>query len=410
MGLFCANLHFHTTDDQALLASLNRLGISRYRVLPAQGGWTSLYEERVSQQDDERIRDLAGELSADLNVAAIAFLVHDSDIACYWLYDSGRLLDEYNSCPDYFADDDDGPPRPSGGRPDVLLRYCRTGVRRGDLAAVLSSEPLFAEQVIEQLAEALGIDRQRALADYKDAGGGGGPDGADGPDDAGGGGDDDGDDQEGGPHVIPLRTALAGRLAKMLGSDPRSATADPRATALVQAAANDDLDEIGRLLAEGVPIDAEAPSPLPGGQQLAGLGQLLPGGTPQIAMTPLLAATVNKQRRAIARLLDDGADLNRVHPLFGTAVHAATGAGDLELLQLLIDHGADVRARNAQGQTPLEAVATARATGDRLAQAQAMMRSIGIKLPGFLDQMANVTLPTVGWDACEQLLRAQLGQ
>ena len=118
----------------------------------------------------------------------------------------------------------------------------------------------------------------------------------------------------------------------------------------------------------------------------------------------------SKQRRAIARLLDDGADLNRVHPLFGTAVHAATGAGDLELLELLIDHGADVRARNAQGQTPLEAVATARATGDRLAQAQAMMRSIGIKLPGFLDQMANVTLPTVGWDACEQLLRAQLGQ
>jgi hypothetical protein len=406
MGLFCANLHFRTTDDKALSASLNRRGVTRYRVVPARGEWTSLYEERASQQDDGRIRDLAGGLSEDLHVAAIAFLVHDSDIACYWLFDGGRLLDEYNSCPDYFdaAATDDGT-RPAGGRPDVLLRYCRTGVRQDELAAILAGEAVFAESVIERLAEALGIDPERALADYRDVGGREGPDGTDGPDDEG-----DGDDLGGGPNVSSPRTGLAGRWAELLGSDPRSTAADPQGTALVAAAAADDTDQIDRLLTEGVAIDVEAPAPLPGGQSTAGLGQLFPGGVPKIAMTPLLAAVVNKRRRATERLLDAGADPNRVHPLFGTPVHAATGAGEVELLQLLIDRGGDVGARNAQGQTPLHVLAAGRATRERLAQAQALMKSMGIKFPGLIDQLSNVTLPTEGWDACERLLKARMAR
>jgi ankyrin repeat protein len=88
-------------------------------------------------------------------------------------------------------------------------------------------------------------------------------------------------------------------------------------------------------------------------------------------------------------------------------VHAATTAGDVELLQLLIDHGGDMNARNAQGQTPLEVLAAARATRDRLARAQKMMKSLGIKLPGQFEQISKVTLPTEGWDACERLLKAR---
>jgi len=176
MGLFCANLHFRTTDENALTAALNKRGVNRYRVEPAASGWISLYEQRASQQDDARIRELGSGLSEDLRVAAIAFLVHDSDVACYWLFDDGQLLDEYNSCPDYFdpdAMDEEGSPRPSGGRTDVLLRYCQDGVREDELAAILTGETVFAESVVEQLAQALGIDRERALADYRDGARGG---------------------------------------------------------------------------------------------------------------------------------------------------------------------------------------------------------------------------------------------
>lgn len=400
MGLFCVNLHFRTADDKALSAALGQRGVTGYRILPAKTGWVSLYEEQASQQDDERIRELGGGLSQDLHIAAVAFMVHDSDMACYWLFDNGQLRDAYNSCPDYFDADATGAGR-SGGRTDVLLAYCRTGVQEEELAAIFAEKPVFAESIIERLAQALGIDTERALGDYRDISGGDETGGMDEGED-----DDDDDDPGGGPNLAAPRKGLGARLAGMFGADSRSASADPQVAALVQAATQDNTDVIDRLLAEGVAIDAEAPAPLPGGQPMAGLGQLFPGGPPTVAMTPLLAAAAHKQRRAVVRLLDGGADPNRVHPLFGTPVHAATGAGDMELLQLLIDRGGDVNARNAQGQTPLQVVAAGRANLDRLTQAQAMMKAMGVKLPDVLDQLAKTAMPTEGWNACERLLKA----
>lgn len=402
MGLFCVNLHFRTADDKALTAALNRRNITQNRVLPAKNGWTSLYEERASQQDDDRIRELASDLTKDLHVAAIAFMVHDSDIACYWLYDDGTLLDEYNSCPDYFDEDGDGSSGPTGGQPAALLPYCRSGVTEANIEEILQGENVFAESVVEGLAEALGIESGRALADYRDEGAA--PGGDDDSDDEG-----DGDDDGGGPVAAPPAVGLMGRLAKMFGVGAADAGA-PKSAALVQAAASDDVETIERLLAEGVAVDGEAPAPLPGGQSMAGLGQVFPGGLPKIAMTPLLAALVHKKRAAVVSLLNAGADPNRVHPMFGTAVHTATGAGEVEFLQLLIDRGGDITARNAKGQTPLEVVVASRATLDRLAQAQAMMKSMGMRAPGLVDKLSNITLPTEGWDACERLLKARLAR
>lgn len=407
MGLFCVSMHSRTTDDTGLSRALSRRGLTEYRVLTAKNGWVSLYEAEVSAQDDDRIRELAGGLSTDLHVAAIAFMVHDSDIACYWLYDDGRLLDQYNSCPDYF-DDGDEPSGPAGGRPDVLVRYCRAGVSQDDLAAILAQETVFADDVIAGLAAALGIDVKRALSDYRDIGGPEGPDG----DDL----DDDGGEDSGGPTVSPPHTGLLGRVGRrmteMLGGGPCSATADPQATALVKAAARGDTEEMDQLLGTRMDIDAEAPAPLPGGQPMAGLGQLFPRGVPEIAMTPLLAAVAHKRRRAAERLLDAGADPNRAHPLFGTAVHVATGTGDVDLLRLLVDRGGDVHARSAQGQTPLGIIEAGRTTPQRMAEVEKLMKLMGKQLSGPTAELpiekllSDLNLPTEGWEACERLLKA----
>src|SRR5262249_9845540 len=161
-------------------------------------------------------------------------------------------------------------------------------------------------KIIERLARALGIDPQRALTDYRDLAGGAEPDDFD---------DDGNDDDDDGPPV------LAGQLAELLGSASPNANVDPQALALGEAAGQEATDAIERLLTDGVSIDAEAPAALPGGQPAAGLGQIFPGEVPKIAMTPLMAAVVHKRRRAVERLLERGADPNRVHPLFGTQVH-----------------------------------------------------------------------------------------
>src|SRR5262249_19668031 len=154
-------------------------------------------------------------------------------------------------------------------------------------------------------ATALGIDQSRALAAFRH---GDGPRGID-DDDEGDEGDDD-DDDDGRLNLSSVRTRLADQMAKMLGTDSQSASADPKVQALVDAAANDDVEAIDRLLAEGAAIDAEAPTSLPG-QPMAGLGQFLTSAAPKVAMTPLLAAIANKRRKAVERLLEGGANPNR---------------------------------------------------------------------------------------------------
>src|SRR5262245_51561472 len=397
MGLFCVNMHFRSTDDKALSVAVSRRRVTQFRVLPAKGGWTSLYEEQASHQDDRRIHELMSGLSGDLKVAAIAFMVHDSDIACYWLYENGELLDEFNSCPAYFDDDATGEEPPSGGLPDVLVRYCRAGVTEEQIASSLGGESVFAEGVIEELAQALGIDAERALSDYRDVGGGRGPRGPGGSDDED---DDDGDE----PQILSMREGLAKRFTDMLGGDPR-ASANPQATALVAAATKGDVAEIDRLLDAGVAADTEAPGEIPGQAMSGAMAQLFGGKRPQMPMTPLIAAISHKQRAAAERLLDRGADPNRVNHLFGAAIHAAAGGGDVELLKLLIDRGGDVNVQNAHKLTPLHVIRQARATTERLAQAQEMMKAMGMKVPGLVDQLAKTVLPTEGWDACERFLR-----
>jgi ankyrin repeat protein len=127
---------------------------------------------------------------------------------------------------------------------------------------------------------------------------------------------------------------------------------------------------------------------------------------PQFAMTPLLAAVAHKRASASQALLARGADPNRGHLMFGTPIHTAAGGGDPETLELLIEHGGDVNVRNSQGQTALQVIAASRGMRDKFAQAQAMMKSLGHAMPGLLDQLANVALPTEGWDRCEELLKA----
>ncbi len=67
--------------------------------------------------------------------------------------------------------------------------------------------------------------------------------------------------------------------------------------------------------------------------------------------TPLENAAINGQIKVAAFLLDHGADVNARG---GTALFAATGAGNRAMVEFLLAHGADVNAiNNSQQQTPL---------------------------------------------------------
>ena len=111
------------------------------------------------------LRHVAMEVSKSLKTAVFAFLVHDSDIAAYWLYENGVIKDEFNSAPDYFEEKVTEKERARvRGNSDVLLPLCVAGTTRKDIEAVIrpaDEPPLMAEGILTDLAPLLGIDDAR---------------------------------------------------------------------------------------------------------------------------------------------------------------------------------------------------------------------------------------------------------
>ncbi|MGH0172243.1 UNVERIFIED_CONTAM: hypothetical protein FKN15_069208 [Acipenser sinensis] len=67
--------------------------------------------------------------------------------------------------------------------------------------------------------------------------------------------------------------------------------------------------------------------------------------------TPLYVACTKQNVESVKKLLELGANLNTEGD---TPLHAATRASRPDLVQLLLEHGADVKARNTEGKEPLD--------------------------------------------------------
>src|SRR5690606_32704712 len=71
------------------------------------------------------------------------------------------------------------------------------------------------------------------------------------------------------------------------------------------------------------------------------------------AASPIADAAMNGEASALARLIDQGADVNAAQPDGATALHWAVYRGDLAAVETLVDAGASVQSPNRNGATPL---------------------------------------------------------
>jgi len=165
MGASFTNYQVRAKSVSKIKKALEPLVKSRAYVSPAKNGWVTAYDEASDDQDEEAITHVAKELSKTLDTAVLVCLVHDSDIAAYWLYQSGALTDEFNSAPDYFGNEVDDKTRARlSGNSDALLPLCVAGTTLEQIESVIHPPDDFsimAEALLVDLAKLLGIDDAR---------------------------------------------------------------------------------------------------------------------------------------------------------------------------------------------------------------------------------------------------------
>ncbi len=118
MGNFYTNIVVKGPTQEDVAEQLAKAGNSAY-VTPSEGECVVVFDASCESQHPGVISSLCGEMSSSFGCPALAILNHDDDVLACWLFVSGDLVDEYNSCPGAL---DGGSDIPEGGDAAALCR------------------------------------------------------------------------------------------------------------------------------------------------------------------------------------------------------------------------------------------------------------------------------------------------
>jgi tetratricopeptide (TPR) repeat protein len=171
MGAFFGSIHVRTENKEQVLTALREIARQcdwKFLVGPAINGWISVFHNE--DQDSRVSTEIAKLLPHDL----FQLMVHDDDIFAYWFYRDRRLVDRYNSCPDYFEGVantvvSDEEKRESRGRPELfqdLLKDAAGLNRLKTLLAASREKYLFENRRMAGFVELLGLSNALSSYDY----------------------------------------------------------------------------------------------------------------------------------------------------------------------------------------------------------------------------------------------------
>jgi hypothetical protein len=211
MGSSFTNCHVRTSDLEGCARVVAGLARSRALLTQPKNGWLTIYDETSESQDLAEVRRIAKGLSSKLATDVFAFLLHDSDVFICLAYRKGKLIDQFNSRPNYFGQVTHAERTKWAGSPKNLLPLALCGVTAERIRRVLAREHVFQEKLVTDFSRLVGIDPARAGTGFRYL-------------------------QEA-PHKL--------RLVHGRGQSPETA-------ALISSAYNGDLERVRELLAQGV--------------------------------------------------------------------------------------------------------------------------------------------------------------
>jgi ribosomal protein S18 acetylase RimI-like enzyme len=148
------------TVDQILARFLPRLGdMGDTVVTPARNGWIAIYNERCDTDRAVQQR-LAQELSEGMGVV-VAFALEEGEVVRFFLFDHGRMVDEYLSVPDYYGALETVDALALAANPTLVARLTGADATRVRAVARTASSPTDLpppQELLVQIAETMGIE------------------------------------------------------------------------------------------------------------------------------------------------------------------------------------------------------------------------------------------------------------
>jgi hypothetical protein len=162
MGGHYGSIHIRTEDQDKVRAAVENLrheNAKRFYIAPPLNGWVTVFPENNGQ--DDTVTEALAEKLPDKTIVHCA--VYDDDVFAYWLFENGKLSDSYNSCPEYFGDEN---PPPRGGNAKAFANLL-SGQKIKALQKLLD-EPRYTFELERQdkFAELVGLPNTAAAYDY----------------------------------------------------------------------------------------------------------------------------------------------------------------------------------------------------------------------------------------------------
>jgi hypothetical protein len=135
----------------------------RFLLGPALDGWVSVYPESC---DETAIQAIAANIPGEI----IYVMSHDNDIFAYSYFKDGKLVDSFNSRPDYFQPVSPSERKKLRGRPPLLQGLLAPGKALDELQTLLSPETIeqtpFALELLDRFADLLGLPNAVSSYEY----------------------------------------------------------------------------------------------------------------------------------------------------------------------------------------------------------------------------------------------------
>jgi hypothetical protein len=178
MALTFINYHLRSTDGTAVTRIAEEIIHTRAFISPASGGWVTVCDESSQSLDPVEIDRLAMEFSRRLETALFTFLIPDIQVFAYHVFDTGDLIDEYNSTPELYGPISNEARFRLAGHPSIVLKHCRPGTLLSDVQSVLVraqagiaggfASSASAHDRALRLATLLGIEHDHSIFSFED--------------------------------------------------------------------------------------------------------------------------------------------------------------------------------------------------------------------------------------------------